>query len=98
MSSDARNTSNRNHSWSIPTVGGDPSSFSTGTTPGSFANAMQLGGALTFSSPDTPNMPPPSDKTAWDFMPADLDADEAVNYGAIGAVIGHRIRVRSRDR
>ena len=39
------------------------------TTPGSFANAPDLGGPLMFSSPDTPGMPAPSDKTAWDFLP-----------------------------
>lgn len=39
------------------------------TTPGSFANRPDLGGPLTYSSPDTPGMPTPSDKTAWDFMP-----------------------------
>ncbi|MFM9995319.1 MAG: phosphomethylpyrimidine synthase [Phycisphaerales bacterium] len=39
------------------------------TTPGSFANAHDLGGPLMFSSPDTPGMPQPSDKTAWDFLP-----------------------------
>ncbi len=39
------------------------------TTPGSFANAPDVGGPLMFSSPDTPGMPAPSDKTAWDFLP-----------------------------
>jgi phosphomethylpyrimidine synthase len=47
----------------------NPSSHRDGTNPGSFANAPNLGGALTFSSPDTPGMPLPSDKTAWDFLP-----------------------------
>ena len=47
----------------------NPSSLRDGTNPGSFANAPNLGGALTFSSPDTPGMPQPSDKTAWDFLP-----------------------------
>ena len=50
-----------------------PSSTNAGTTPGSFANAPRIfagrSGALTYSSPDTPNMPVPSDRTAWDFMP-----------------------------
>ena len=53
----------------------NPSTTSEGTSPGSFANAPQIApgraGRLTFSSPDTPNMPQPSDKTAWDFMPTD---------------------------
>jgi phosphomethylpyrimidine synthase len=47
----------------------NPSSSRDGTNPGSFANAPNLGGAFTFSSPDTPGMPQPSDKTAWDFLP-----------------------------
>jgi phosphomethylpyrimidine synthase len=53
----------------------DPSSTHAGTTPGSFARAPRIAagrsGALTYSSPDTPNMPAPSEKTAWDFMPDD---------------------------
>jgi phosphomethylpyrimidine synthase len=47
----------------------NPSTHLDGTNPGSFANAPNLGGALTFSSPDTPGMPEPSGKTAWDFLP-----------------------------
>lgn len=39
------------------------------TTPGSFALKPDVGGPLMFASPDTPGMPPPSDKTAWDFLP-----------------------------
>jgi len=47
----------------------NPSSGGQGTNPGSFAQRAALGGALTYSSPDTPGMPSPSDKTAWDFLP-----------------------------
>ncbi|MFT7579863.1 MAG: phosphomethylpyrimidine synthase [Myxococcota bacterium] len=47
----------------------NPSTKREGTSPGSFANAPDIGGPLTFSSPDTPGMPAPSAKTAWDFMP-----------------------------
>jgi len=58
--------------FKIPLRGAhNPSSQGAGTTPGSFANAADIGGPLTFSSPDTPGMPQPSDKTAWDFMPED---------------------------
>ncbi|HRE89816.1 MAG TPA: phosphomethylpyrimidine synthase [Myxococcota bacterium] len=53
----------------------NPSSRAQGTSPGSFANAPDIGGPLTFSSPDTPNMPAPSEKTAWDFMPKDWTFD-----------------------
>ena len=58
--------------FKIPLRGAhNPSSESAGTTPGSFANAPDVGGPRSFSSPDTPGMPQPSDKTAWDFMPED---------------------------
>ena len=58
--------------FTIPLRGAhNPSTDRAGTTPGSFANAPDIGGPRTFSSPDTPGMPQPSNKTAWDFMPAD---------------------------
>ncbi len=47
----------------------NPGRDTTVTTPGSFANAPDVGGPLMFSSPDTPGMPAPSEKTAWDFLP-----------------------------
>jgi phosphomethylpyrimidine synthase len=53
-----------------PRVSHNPSSSCDGTNPGSFANPPDIGGPLSFSSPDTPGMPPPSAHTAWDFMPA----------------------------
>ncbi len=60
--------------YSLPPIGGNPSTRGQQTNPGSFANPPQIApgvkGALTFSSPDTPGMPEASDKTAWDFMPA----------------------------
>ena len=56
----------------LPPVGGDPGTEFT-TTPGSFANPAVIlpgvRGAKTYSSPDTPGMPAPSTKTAWDFLP-----------------------------
>ena len=47
----------------------NPGSDPSVTTPGSFALRADLGGALMFASPDTPGMPGPSEKTAWDFLP-----------------------------
>lgn len=47
----------------------NPSTQKNGTNPGSFALAPNIGGPLTYSSPDTPGMPAPSTKTAWDFLP-----------------------------
>ena len=46
-----------------------PAASPTATTPGSFALAPDIGGPLMFASPDTPGMPAPSEKTAWDFLP-----------------------------
>jgi len=47
----------------------NPASDRAGTSPGSFARRPDVGGPLMFASPDTPGMPSPSDKTAWDFLP-----------------------------
>jgi phosphomethylpyrimidine synthase len=68
-----RNTSSHESlsRYELPPLGSNPSTGKQGTSPGSFANLPAVGAALTFSSPDTPGMPPASDKTAWDFMPAD---------------------------
>ena len=59
----------------LPALGNNPSTQSQGTSPGSFARPPRLApgveGAYTYSSPDIPGMPAPSDKTAWDFMPPD---------------------------
>ena len=56
---------------SLPLRGAaNPSTEAQGTSPGSFANKAAIGSPLTFSSPDTPGMPQPSDKTAWDFLPS----------------------------
>jgi len=55
----------------LPPLGDNPSTLHQGTSPGSFANKGRVGTPWTFSSPDTPGMPQPSDRTAWDFMPAD---------------------------
>ena len=57
--------------WRLPELGGNPSSSCQGTTPGSFALPSEIGGPRSFASPDTPGMPQPSGKTAWDFMPSD---------------------------
>jgi phosphomethylpyrimidine synthase len=53
----------------------NPGSDPTAPTPGSFAHKPDIGGPYTFSSPDTPGMPKPSTKTAWDFLPADWSVE-----------------------
>src|SRR5687768_5958208 len=61
--------------YDLPPVGDNPSTLAQGTTPGSFANRGRIGTPWTFSSPDTPGMPAPSDKTAWDFLPDDWEVE-----------------------
>ncbi len=57
-------------SYQLPVHGAfNPGADEKAPTPGSFANKPDIGGPLMFSSPDTPGMPAPSDKTAWDFLP-----------------------------
>ena len=67
-------------SYVLPDVGGNPGNTADVTTPGSFARSSKIlpsaRGALTFSSPDTPNMPAPSEKTAWNFLPKGWKTDE----------------------
>ncbi len=62
-------------SYSLPPLGNNPSSEAQGTSPGSFSPLPKIAsgraGRWTFASADTPGMPAPSDKTAWDFMPLD---------------------------
>jgi phosphomethylpyrimidine synthase len=67
--------------WTLPHHGAtDPATTPTGTTPGSFANRADIGGPLSYSSPDTPGMPQPSDKTAWDFLPEGWSIEAAPDH------------------
>jgi phosphomethylpyrimidine synthase len=72
-------------SYRLPPLGHNPSSRAQGTTPGSFANAPEIGGPRTFSSPDTPGMPQPSDKTAWDFLPRGWTRNAASGFASAPA-------------
>ena len=85
---------------SLPLHGADPSSTGQGTTPGSFALKPDIGGPLTFSSPDTPGMPTPSGKTAWDFNRAPRDKTHAVTQleqARLGIVTPEMRRVAERE-
>lgn len=66
--------------YTLPALGSNPSTSQQGTTPGSFASAPGIGpgetGRYTFASPDTPGMPAPSNKTAWDFLPEGWSTEE----------------------
>ena len=73
--------------WAMPLHGAaNPSTDAQGTSPGSFANHADIGGPLSFSSPDTPGMPPPSSSTAWDFLPEGWTIVEAdsIDRGCAG--------------
>ena len=79
---------------------GNPSSREQGTNPGSFALRPDIGGPLTYSSPDTPGMPPPSPLTARDFNPAPRSADQAVTqleHARLGQVTPQMRRVAERE-
>ncbi|HRQ72603.1 MAG TPA: phosphomethylpyrimidine synthase ThiC [Phycisphaerales bacterium] len=58
----------------------NPGREPSATTPGSFANAPNIGGPLAFSSPDTPRTPPPSPRTAWDFLPEGWTIEPAPDH------------------
>lgn len=84
-----------NHNATNP--GTDPKA----TTPGAFALAPDIGGPLMFASPDTPGMPAPSDKTAWDFLPDDWSVEILDNPGAAPAAsspCAHQAHVFTDDR
>ena len=88
-------------SQSLPLHGADnPSSTAQGTTPGSFALQADVGGPTTYSSPDTPGMPPVSDKTAWDFNPAPRQVGDAVTQlerARLGEITPEMRRVADRE-
>ena len=100
------------HTAGLPRHGAaNPSTLAQGTSPGSFALAADVGGPRMFSSPDTPGMPQPSDKTAWDFMPKDWTCDGArwhapagfepvtqLEHARLGTITAEMRRVAERER
>ena len=90
----------RQRPYELPPIGGNPSGGSAGTSPGSFSQPPQIGGPLSFSSPDTPGMPAPSDKTAWDFLPEAGHGREPVTqleHARLGTVTPQMQRVAERE-
>ena len=67
----------------------NPGSDRAGTSPGSFANKPNIGGPRMFSSPDTPGMPAPSAKTAWDFLPDGWTTEETDSHAT--GCLGHNL-------
>ncbi|QDU72062.1 phosphomethylpyrimidine synthase ThiC [Mucisphaera calidilacus] len=85
----------------LPPVAGDPGS-QPAPTPGSFAQPARVGTPWTFASQDTPGMPAPSDKTAWDFLPDGWSLEAAPDHasGCAGhnhAELGEHIRCAAPD-
>lgn len=85
MITPGNNTENSHREWTYPAIGGNPGN-TPATTPGSFANPANIGGPLTYSSPDTPGMPAPSTKTAWDFLPQGWET-QLITDGKVGEVV-----------
>jgi phosphomethylpyrimidine synthase len=89
----------------------NPSTDQEGTNPGSFANPPDVGGPLTFSSPDTPGMPAPSHRSAWDFLPSGWKREEGrtiappgftpvtqLEHARLGIVTNEMRRVAEREK
>ncbi|CAG0978516.1 phosphomethylpyrimidine synthase [Phycisphaerales bacterium] len=79
------------HRLGLPLRGAcNPGGTPSVTTPGSFALAPDIGGPRMFASPDTPGMPAPGVKTAWDFMPEGWDVEACGQ--ARGATCGQKLQ------
>src|SRR3954468_12491928 len=91
-------TSPFDRSFPLPPVGDNPSTDRQGTTPGSFANRGRVGTPWTYSSPDTPGMPQPSDLTALNFARGlDREAKTQLEEARIGHVSAEAKRVALRE-
>jgi phosphomethylpyrimidine synthase len=76
----------------------NPSTQRQGTSLGSFALEANIGGATTFSSPDTPGMPAPSTKTAWDFNPhPNPNPVTQLEHARLGIITPEMERVAARE-
>jgi phosphomethylpyrimidine synthase len=87
------------NSQTLPMHGAvNPSTENQGTSPGSFALQPKLGGATTFSSPDTPGMPAASTKTAHDFNPSpNANPVTQLEHARLGTVTPEMVRVAQRE-
>jgi len=85
----------------LPHLGAtSPGSDASCTNPGSFAERPDIGGPRTYTSPDTPGMPAPSTKTAWDFNPSPRDLSTAVTqleFARLGVITPEMRRVAERE-
>src|SRR4051794_38498706 len=85
-------------SFVLPPVGDNPSTDRQGTTPGSFAHKGRVGTPWTYSSPDTPGMPQPSNLTAMNFArPSDAEAKTQLEEARAGRVSAEAKRLALRE-
>lgn len=93
-------TRNSESQWDRPLHGAaNPSTDAVGTNVGSFANAPDIGGPLTYSSPDTPGMPQPSSLTADDFQPSSPPSKPVtqLEHARAGVITPQMVRVAERE-
>ena len=93
-------TRNSESQWDRPLHGAaNPSTDAVGTNVGSFANAPDIGGPLTYSSPDTPGMPQPSSLTADDFQPSSPPSNPVtqLEHARAGVITPQMVRVAERE-
>ena len=84
--------------YQYPSIGGNPSSHRQGTSPGSFAERPRLGTPYTFSSPDTPGMPEPSDITAMNYATArDKECKTQLEAARAGVITPQMQRIAERE-
>ncbi len=85
-------------SYSLPSLGNNPSTERQGTSPGSFALPPRVGTPWAFSSPDTPGMPGISNVTAKDFASErDRDRKTQLEEARLGIVTGEMKHVATRE-
>src|SRR5271170_2922222 len=85
-------------SYSLPPIGGNPSTDRQGATPGSFAAGGKIGTPYAFSSPDAPGMPGVSDITAMDCArPEDCEGRTQLEQAREGIVSAEMKRVALRE-
>jgi len=88
-----------NTRYNLPLGGHNPSLNKQGTNPGSFALKPDVGGPLTYSSPDTPGMPAPSKITAlnWENDKTRTTNLTQLESARAGIVTKEMLRVAERE-
>ena len=92
------NSRTLDRSYTLPPLGDNPSTEKQGTSPGSFALPGRVGMAYSFSSADTPGMPPVSEVTAMDFASSlDQQRQTQLQEARLGIVTSEMKHVAIRE-